>query len=68
MDMDRPPLATRDRDAQYVQDGAAKETIPVNSDDGVERNSGSVLYGVEDVPSAPVCFLFGLQVHLHYTF
>lgn len=25
-------------------------------------NPGSVLYGVEDVPSPPMCFLFGLQV------
>lgn len=27
-----------------------------------ETKPGSVLYGVEDVPSPPLCFLFGLQV------
>jgi len=27
-----------------------------------EERVGSVLYAVEDVPSPPMCFLFGLQV------
>ena len=35
-----------DRTKEYVEDGEANY----------------VLYGVEDVPSPPVCFLFGLQV------
>lgn len=34
--------------------------------DDIGSKTQSVLYGVEDVPSPPVCFLIGLQVKRFY--
>ena len=42
-----------------------KETDTVKETDEPVTQSGSVLYGVEDVPSPLLCFLFGLQVHFY---
>lgn len=39
----------------------ANEYVNKKDQDELDTNPGSVLYGVEDVPSPPMCFLFGLQ-------